>query len=719
PGYRMTDPAADIAAYLLGADWKPEADGAEPLSKDQQALLSTISLEYLQTSFSKSRSLKYLKKGIPERLRSSLKGAEVELLVPDKPGTASKDSELGSEVLLTYVGRRTISKYGCAGCHDIPGLETAKPIGTTLADWGRKEPSKLAFEHIVHHVEHKEHPGEKNNEDETGAHNHPKTSNQLDPYFKASLVHHQREGFLRQKLEEPRSYDYKKVETKKYNDRLRMPQFQWAAGVVEDDQHDKRKRYEIEAIMTFVLGLVAEPPASQYVYQPDPRRKAIIEGKKVAEKFNCVGCHVLEMGRWDITYRPGTFEQPASPFQPDSSPAVFPFLKPEFTPEEIYPSKHVDWRQMLHGTLRGMEKVTTDGDQVQLVWDAEDEQFIPVEEYRDAYDEDPPASADTAYSVQLWKPTYLDGHPYLVHDNLPDIPKTMVNNHYPPEGGDFARLLLPLAVNYVRSLGTEADGTAAKAWVPPPLVGQGRKTRPEWLTDFLLQPYRIRPGVLLRMPKFNMSRSEATQLVQYFAAHDNPTYPEQFEAVRDQVVLEAAEQRYEQRLEKAGLSGTRFGDALKIVINKAGCVSCHSVNDMTRDGGQFANGPNLGDVYRRLQPEYVKRWVAQPNWKLPYTKMQVLFPYRPQAPPSFGGFELFELDDQGKPKLDAAGKPIPIELYHGTSKEQLQAVVDLLTNFGLYMESQTSIQNRAVEVDKELGLELKAEQLPNDSTTNN
>ena len=34
------------------------------------------------------------------------------------------------------------------GCHDIPGFEDAKSIGTGLADWGRKDPGKLAFEHI-------------------------------------------------------------------------------------------------------------------------------------------------------------------------------------------------------------------------------------------------------------------------------------------------------------------------------------------------------------------------------------------------------------------------------------------------------------------------------------------------------------------------------------------------------------------------------------------
>src|SRR6185295_57478 len=94
-------------------------------------------------------------------------------------------------------------------------------------------------------------------------------------YFMEKLVNHQREGFIWQKLREPRSYDYKKTQNKSYNERLRMPQF-----VALDDQ----KR---EAIITFVLGLVAEPPAQQYVYRASPRRAAIAQGLQAIDKFNC------------------------------------------------------------------------------------------------------------------------------------------------------------------------------------------------------------------------------------------------------------------------------------------------------------------------------------------------------------------------------------------------------------------------------------------------
>ena len=153
----------------------------------------------------------------------------------------------------------------------------------------------------------------------------------------------------------------------------------------------------------------------------------------------------------------------------------------------------------------------------------------------------------------------------------------------------------------------------------------------------------------------------------------------------------------------AGESDSRLDDALKIVINKAGCIACHAVNDQRPEGGDRGNGPNLADVHERLQPAYMKRWIAKPSWILPYTKMQELLPYKPDDPPTYGGFELPVLNPQGQPVVGADGKPKLVELYHGTGSEQLQAIVDLLANFGSYLESKTSIQERAQQLERQLG----------------
>ena len=237
---RMTDPAADMAAYLLGPDWQATTDALPALTDSQSNVLDKLVMDYLKGAFAEKKAAAYLADGIPERLAATLKGAEVELL-----GSADESHRL------MYVGRRTISKYGCAGCHDIPGMENEKPIGAALAEWGRKDPSKIAFEHIVHYVEKKHahgddldaHSSGPHGESEEGGHSdayaHGIDVNELpadEGYFTQALMSHSREGFLRQKLMEPRSYDYEKVKNKGYNDRLRMPLFPWAAGVVETDE---------------------------------------------------------------------------------------------------------------------------------------------------------------------------------------------------------------------------------------------------------------------------------------------------------------------------------------------------------------------------------------------------------------------------------------------------------------------------------------------------
>ena len=85
----------------------------------------------------------YAKNGIPERLAATVKVDEQVLV-----GDFKDDPNERTQRQLEYVARRSLSRYGCFGCHDIPGYETAKPIGTPLASWGRKDPSQLAFENI-------------------------------------------------------------------------------------------------------------------------------------------------------------------------------------------------------------------------------------------------------------------------------------------------------------------------------------------------------------------------------------------------------------------------------------------------------------------------------------------------------------------------------------------------------------------------------------------
>ena len=136
--------ANDVAAWLLSQkvdDWK-EADPAKPDLKQIKALARVylakapgVTLTDLEAFLPAEGDAM---PGIPkERLSDLARDAEEHNLAA---GTVTPEG------LLWYIGKKAIGKQGCYACHDIPGFETAKPIGMALNDWGKKDPERLAFE---------------------------------------------------------------------------------------------------------------------------------------------------------------------------------------------------------------------------------------------------------------------------------------------------------------------------------------------------------------------------------------------------------------------------------------------------------------------------------------------------------------------------------------------------------------------------------------------
>ena len=69
-----------------------------------------------------------------------------------------------------------------------------------------------------------------------------------------------------------------------------MPQFAWA--------NDPKA---IEEVMTFVLGLTGEKIAGKYLPKSTTRRKTPWpQGAKLLNRYNCTGCHVLEMPKYTV-----------------------------------------------------------------------------------------------------------------------------------------------------------------------------------------------------------------------------------------------------------------------------------------------------------------------------------------------------------------------------------------------------------------------------------
>ncbi len=135
--------AADVAEWLLSqkvTDWD-EKGPDEPKHEDLVALARL----YL------AKAPGFTRAEVNEILPPD-KG-ELPGIVGDRLNTLPPDSDerklegkVSDDNLKWYIGRKAINRLGCFGCHDVPGFETAKPIGTALNDWGKKDPERLAFE---------------------------------------------------------------------------------------------------------------------------------------------------------------------------------------------------------------------------------------------------------------------------------------------------------------------------------------------------------------------------------------------------------------------------------------------------------------------------------------------------------------------------------------------------------------------------------------------
>ncbi len=616
-GDETIDPAADITAFLL-SQGKVEQFPVEEAS--DEALDELVTLFLKKARFSEKAVQQILTtKSFPRKLADT-SGDEKVLATEDAAPVADESDWRNRK--LEYVGRRTISRYGCYGCHDIPGYEEARPIGVALQDWGRKDTSKLGLEHIEEFLHHHGETGYRNFDEALGtstlerveegmamAEDGSVSEEVLEPemthaYFYDSLIHHGRPGFIWQKLRGPRTYDYMKTETKGYDERLRMPKF-------------PLKEDEVEAIATFVLGLVAEPPAEKYIYTPDVREQNRIEGEFLLAKYNCTGCHIVEL--------------PEVTFGVD--------LDEDILPSQLGPADHEDALKLLLEFRK--PKMALTGESRKFKIDGE-EIDLPLASFHgirmvepDPEEEDPEFRESGFDSWEMLQFGEGEGAPRLFPSTRITVPDTKMVDYQPARGGDFAEWLVNDLVE------NRTGGNRNLAWQasPPPLYQEGLKVQTAWLYQFLLEPDKIRYTTVLRMPRFNMSREEAQTLANYFAAVDGAEFPYQELKPTDPDYLAQTTES----LTSAGLLA-QDEDYLHQswkAINGPLCVKCHSLGGRkfkASDPKKDIQGPNLNRVHQRLRADWLRLWLYKPTWITPYTSMPVNFPKNQnQFPDLFGG----------------------------------------------------------------------------------
>lgn len=214
PSMRLTpQEAADIAAYLA-AD-KKEGWATPEMPARDRALQETL-----------------LRDAMSGSMRRDALTAKLE---------AMSDHEREFEL-----GRRTLIKYGCTGCHTVKGMEDASPIGAELTTWASKFKTQLDFGNF--------------------------TKNDME---------HNHIAWLGHKLANPRVYDKDKETTKTFGELLKMPKFNFTPD-------------EIDKVTTFILSRSKRHIAPSLWPEQTPERDAIQEGMWIVEQYNCKGCHYFD-----------------------------------------------------------------------------------------------------------------------------------------------------------------------------------------------------------------------------------------------------------------------------------------------------------------------------------------------------------------------------------------------------------------------------------------
>lgn len=176
-------------------------------------------------------------------------------------------------------------------------------------------------------------------------------------------------------------------------------------------------------------------------------------------------------------------------------------------------------------------------------------------------------------------------------------------------------------------------------YLPPDLLGEGRKVKSEWLFDYFFHPYPIRPVVKIRMPSFHWHHDDVNALLAYFAYRDSADFP--FEAYH----------------RSEGVASVFAGQTLAS-SDYFSCYSCHVQGETKPDGDPETWAPDLAQVRRRLRPQWIIDWLRDPQKVLPGTAMPTFFD--PEA-------------------FDTSG---PEEVLRGDEEKQLLSLKDYVMSLG-------------------------------------
>lgn len=149
--------------------------------------------------------------------------------------------------------------------------------------------------------------------------------------------------------------------------------------------------------------------------------------------------------------------------------------------------------------------------------------------------------------------------------------------------------------------------SSAEAVHPPPLTGVAEKLTLSALRDVLVHGSRVRPWMSLRMPHFSGIERLPEQLTALagVARDESP----------GDVLRQAGDD--DQTQEAARAAGRTLVGARGF-----GCVKCHDLQGIASQG---TRGPDLSLTPRRIQRDWYRRWMSDPQRIIPGTRMPTVF----------------------------------------------------------------------------------------------
>jgi mono/diheme cytochrome c family protein len=181
-------------------------------------------------------------------------------------------------------------------------------------------------------------------------------------------------------------------------------------------------------------------------------------------------------------------------------------------------------------------------------------------------------------------------------DRAHDLPMALTVPAKPPSNyqpaGKAGELMADLACFSCHAINGRGGDMA------PDLSWEGTAVQRPWLLAFLKNPGTLRPALIRRMPKFNLSDSEITELTDYMmTVYQTPAFE------RDS-------------LSSNSDSPAQVEQGKQLFYSKYACQSCHII-DSKVDKGYI--GPTLTQVGSRLNAAWVYHWLKNPQALQPGT----------------------------------------------------------------------------------------------------